>query len=237
MRTRYYKKGGRLLDNSIRIIPAVIDLETTGLSFIDNEILEIAIIPLDEKTLLPLQNKFTSYIIPDHPENINKKALEINKIVIDDIPKELTKSAVKEDLKKWICSLDPDKKVKLKLIGHNIISFDINFLKVWFNDRDKDNACEYDKYFFYVADDTMQWARLLKASKLINIKSCSLTNLIQYYNIPKDLPEHRAENDCLYTLEVYKKLVKSLKPSNIIKSIVIRLFNTLLIFFKIRKKE
>lgn len=186
------------------MIPAAIDVETTGLYPSKHDIIEIAVVAYDPKTLQPTSQRFHRYIYPERIDNIDPYALSLNKIDISEIPKYCTQEEIKKELLRWI-SEQGTGKVKLKPIGHNYITFDILFLKEWLGEE------TYDNYFHYRATDTCQIARLLKEAYILPVQSCSLKALCEYYDIPE--PPHGALEDTLITLDIYACLLDELHPA------------------------
>lgn len=186
------------------LLPAVIDLETTGIYPNRNNIIEIAVVIYDPDTLQPTSQKFHKYIKPDLSREINPVALEKNKIDIESIPKENTQEKIANKLIHWI-SEQGTGKVKLKPLGHNYIVFDMPFLKEWLG------AEVYENNFHYRAADTCLIARVLKDAYILPVKSCSLNSLCEHYNITN--PPHTAMMDALLTLDIYACLLDELHPS------------------------
>lgn len=56
---------------------ALIDLETTGLSYRKHEIVEIGCVIFDSETL-KIEKEFTTKVLPEHLETADPKALEVN---------------------------------------------------------------------------------------------------------------------------------------------------------------
>jgi DNA polymerase III epsilon subunit-like protein len=185
-------------------LPAVIDVETTGLFPAKNDIIEIAVVIYDPETLRPTTQRFHKYVKPDPSKEIDQEALNINHIDLDSIPEENTQEKIAKKLIHWI-SEQGTGKIKLKPLGHNYIVFDILFLKEWLG------ANIYDENFHYRTTDTCQIARVLKDANILPIGSCSLKSISEYYGIPK--PPHNALEDALTTLDIYAYLLNELHPT------------------------
>lgn len=170
----------------------VIDIETTGLSHIDNKITEVSAVKFEYWqpviTFATLINPKT-YI----PENITK---------LTGITNEMVKispvfSDILFDLTNFIGSSN--------IVGHNL-EFDLKFL--YFNGLDI--LSHKRKYY-----DTLQIAkRTLKSfnskypDKYYDVNDYKLTTLCEYYKIRGNLYAHRAESDCMATGYLLKNLAE-----------------------------
>jgi DNA polymerase III alpha subunit (gram-positive type) len=189
--------------NNTIFLPASIDVETTGLNPLYHEIIQVAVLLYDPS--YRLVSHFVEFIRPDHPRRLLKKAMEVNKIDLKSIPPYSTQKSIKKSLLGWIRGQNPGKITKIAPLGHNYATFDMPFLKSWLKSN-------YDNYFDYHVTDTCQIAIILKDAGIIRVKSCTLTNLCEYFHIIP--PEHDAKGDALCTLEVYKRLIGKLKELN-----------------------
>ncbi len=170
----------------------VIDIETTGLSHIDNKITEVSAIKFEYWqpviTFATLINPKT-YI----PENITK---------LTGITNEMVKSSpvfsdILFDLTNFIGHNN--------IVGHNL-EFDLKFL--YFNGLDI--LSHKRKYY-----DTLQIAkRTLKSfnskypDRYYDVNDYKLTTLCEYYKIRGNLYAHRAESDCMATGYLLKNLAE-----------------------------
>ena len=105
---------------------AAIDLETTSLDPARGEVLEIAIVPLNEDfTVSNVIPEFTARIKAKHPEWIEQTAIEVNKLnPTEGKPLE----EVRTDLTQWV---EENGITGIVPLAHNL-SFDLDFLKVSF---------------------------------------------------------------------------------------------------------
>lgn len=193
------------MGEKINFLDAVVDIETTGLYPSKQEIIEIAVIVYNNKNLLPTGQKFHKFIRPDRPDEIMPKALEVNKIVIEDIPETNTQENIRKEFLSWLSEQDIGK-IKIKPMGHNYSSFDGPFIKDWISPE------IYNKYFDYHIKDTFVIAQYLKDAYVINPATCSLKNITKYYNLGE--PPHSAIGDANLTLEVYAYLLDEMHPSS-----------------------
>ena len=205
------------MDDTV-LIPASIDIETTGLDPDYHEIVQVSVVTFD-KHYKPLE-AFTEYIKPDHPERMTREALEINKIDPKTITEDKSKDAIKNKLISWIEDQNCDIKVKLAPLGHNYSVFDLIFLKKWLQG-------DYNKNFDYHIIDTYQIANILRDAGIIDVESCSLASLCSYLKI-ENPGKHNAYYDALYALEVYQRLIKKFNMANLIKRALVRDMSKLL---------
>ena len=168
---------------------AIIDLETTGLKPDYHEIIEISIIIIDE--FLQEKNRFITTMKPNHFTRIDPKALEINKVDIQDMLSFPTDTQVRGKFLTWKQEILGDE--KLIPIGHNI-TFDLMFLKNFLR-------YHFDELFHYKKIDTKILIDSLKLLKMFpdNISS-SLPELTKALQIKHDA--HKAYGDCKAVIKV-----------------------------------
>lgn len=157
----------------------VIDIETTGLSAIKNDIIEISALKIrnDEIT-----EKFSSLINPQiHINSFISQLTGITDEMVEKAP------LITEVLPLFTKFLADD-----CILGHNV-NFDIKFicdkLKKHFNQDLKNNYT-----------DTMKLAK-----KYYKFPSNKLSYLAEKFGISTQ-GHHRALNDCIMTYEIYKKI-------------------------------
>lgn len=189
-----------------------IDIETTGLDSQFNEIVQMAILPLDvhlepRKDVMPLD----IYIIPDHPERIDRKSTKVHGARLGHIMKHgFDKVAAIDLIEDWILKLNlPLNKgginpCKILPLGHNYC-FDRAFMIALFG------LDFYESYFHYLYRDTMQHVLFLNdhAAQHANPIPFPSSSLVAVANILKiKFPNaHNAIFDCVATAQIYKKLV------------------------------
>lgn len=158
----------------------VIDIETTGLSSINDKIIEISAIRFENNNIT---DTFSTLINPGItiPNNITS---------ITGISNDMIKSSpkIEEIIDDYIKFIKDD-----IIIGHNI-SFDLGFINNNLNKLGKKSISND-----YV--DTLQIAR----KKIKDVDNHKLTTLINYYNLSSK-QEHRALSDCKLTGEIFIKL-------------------------------
>lgn len=157
----------------------VVDIETTGLSYCKNEIIEISAIKVKNDCI---KDEFSELIKPQ--ESICRFITHLTGITNEMVANAPDISKILPKFKKF---LSDD-----IILGHNV-KFDICFLQ---HNLSHNNLAPLDN----PKRDT-----LLLARKYCKLKSHSLKNLAKYYNINL-VGHHRALNDCIITYQVYKKL-------------------------------
>lgn len=93
----------------------VFDIETTGLSRIQNDIIQISAIKVKDDKII---DKFNSFINPGY--SLDKKIMYLTGITDEDLKDEPKVDFVISEFKKFVDNLP--------LVGHNIIRFDIPFI-------------------------------------------------------------------------------------------------------------
>jgi DNA polymerase III alpha subunit (gram-positive type) len=168
---------------------AFIDIETTGLSVIEHEIIEIGCVITDLS--LNIIEEFEFKIKPEHIENADKVALKINHY--------------KE--KDWIDAYDLSKAMKILskkvkdciMVGQNIC-FDSGFIEYNLEKLKLPSTMHYHKL------DTISiaWAKFHKETDFSHF---SLREMCKHFDIKNENP-HSALSDARATYELYKKLIE-----------------------------
>ena len=188
LRPKRDNKGKSLLETPSDFV--VVDIETTGLDSLIDEIIEIGALKVVNNEIV---DSFTSLVKPE--ERIDDFIVELTGITND-----MVKGAPKinEVLPEFIDFLGNS-----IILGHNI-HFDVNFL--------------YDAANWLIkmpiSNDIVDTLRLSR--KLVkNIENHKLKTLTEYFNISVE-PNHRAVNDCYATLEVYRNICELIKTTGIV---------------------
>ena len=161
----------------------VVDLETTGLSFTEDEIIEIGAILVKDKQI---EASYSALIKPNKKlpasiqslTGISNEMLDVEGRVLSEvIPEFLT---FVEDL---------------PIVSHNV-NFDYGFLRL---------ACQNLNLPLLSnrSIDTLSLARRL----LDDVRDFKLQTLVEYFNIETDT-KHRSLADCISTHMVYEKLIE-----------------------------
>jgi DNA polymerase III epsilon subunit-like protein len=167
-----------------------VDLETTGLDPLKNEIIEIGFVIFDDKDF-KIYAQFNLKVKPEHIETAHPKALEVNGYKEED-----WKDAISLHQALTFFAKATD---KATLIAHNV-AFDWAFLEASFNRLEIKHTLNYHKL------DTlsMAWIKIPNGK----IYSYSLKTICTYLKIPPEDKIHRAVNGAIKCYEVYKELIK-----------------------------
>lgn len=157
----------------------VVDLETTGLSRVYDQIIEISAIRVRNNEIT---NTFTQLIQPTIP--IPARATKKNGIT-----NEMVKNApaISEVISKFLEFVGDD-----ILIGHNIGNFDLEFIE-------RECKIILGQSFTNAYIDT-----LILARQTFDMYSYELSSLCRELGITQS--QHRAESDCVSTKELYDKI-------------------------------
>jgi len=176
-------------------IKACIDTETTGLIAGVNEIIQIAVVIMDDD--FKFVDKFVSLVKPMHEGNINLDALKVNRIKMDDLLSAPTPLQVRNAFFQWHEEVHDS--MMIEPLGHNYM-FDRDFLKIFFgNDL-------YAEKFYYKTRDTFTLAQALIDRGSLDVGSTSLIGLCEHFDIP--IKAHNALGDVLATMNLYRKLLE-----------------------------
>jgi DNA polymerase III epsilon subunit-like protein len=182
---------------------AAIDLETTGVKPGYSEIIQIAIVPLDNN-FKPVGDHFYTNIRPDHPERAEIQALTINGLSLEELESAPSKERVADSLAEWFESLHLLNGGRLIPIAHNW-SFENSFLKAWLG------TDELDRIFHYLPRDAMIHALALNDAAALRgeeipFKSVGLKELCKQFGIINTRP-HDALADSIAEANVYKVIL------------------------------
>ncbi len=166
------------------------DLETTGLNYKKEKIIEIAAFDAtNNKTFETLVNP--AQIIPD------------SSIKICNITNEMVKDAptLKEAMENFISFCDGN----CILIAHNNDNFD----KLFLQEECKNNNIEFPQWNYV---DSLKWARKYR----YDLPRHSLQYLREVYHIPPN-QSHRALNDVKILYQVFKNMTGDLSIMDVLK--------------------
>jgi DNA polymerase III epsilon subunit-like protein len=138
----------------------------------------------------------------------NPDALRVNgidlRLHLED-PETITYSEARPKIKALLEKYrEPGRYSNLRLFGHNV-DFDLGFEYEHLTPK-----AVWDKLVHYVTADTKRAADFLKDCGWLPKSIGTLISLVEFFNIPKR-QAHTAKDDCLMTLEVYKKLIEMMK--------------------------
>jgi len=167
---------------------AIIDIETTGLSIKDHEIIELAAMIYDHQNDVVLE-ELEIKVQPRHLETASPEALSINGF---------SKVAWEEawDLNSAITEFNIFIRDCIP-VGHNV-KFDLAHIEKALEEFDIKPMYDYH----CVTTDSLAWP-LVSSNRLDGI---GLATLCDYFGISND-GAHTALADCRRTLQLYKKLI------------------------------
>ena len=159
----------------------VIDLETTGLDFAKDKIIEVSALKIRHDKIV---DSFSSLVNP----NIEIPVFICN---LTGITNEMVEQAppIDETIKKFVEFIGSD-----ILVGHNVI-FDINFLN---------NVMEQNRIRDKIKNNYIDTVKISR-NLIKGLEHYRLQDLTEYYGIRFD-SSHRAFSDCIATYEVFKRL-------------------------------
>jgi len=158
----------------------VVDIETTGLSYLKNEIIEISALKVRANRIV---DEFSFLIKPENYINrYISKLTGISNAMLKNAP------SILEVLPQFLDFVQND-----TILGHNV-KFDIGFLNA--------NCVKHlNKTFENKSIDTWKMSK-----RICDIPNHKLETLAQFYNINSH-GHHRALRDCEITFEVYNKMI------------------------------
>lgn len=174
-----------------------VDIETTGLSTKNHEVVEISIIRCKDRVQL---NK---YIAAEHPETASLDALNICNKKMEDLLIGDSKEKVVAEVDEFFNQdgLTPSHRC---IVGHNIISFDKKFLHALWDKCGK-------KFPANMFVDTMQLTRMAAKQMGIIKPKVNLQAACDLFEIKKTATHHTAKMDTRNTYFLWKKLSEELK--------------------------
>jgi len=185
-----------------------LDIETTGLRPGFHEIIQIAMIPLDNwlepRKDLPV---FDLKICPEHLGRIDYDSLEVSKQTIQDVMDTgLPSVKVQELFEYWFERLRLPEGKKLVPLGMNIAEFDLQFIQHWLGYK------AYKNYFFGHPRDLMMIACYLNDVSDFHAEQTPF-NKVGLKDIARKLDievleglHHDALYDAMLTAQCYKKI-------------------------------
>lgn len=178
-----------------------IDTETGGLNPLKHSLLSVGMVVWEDFKLT--QSK--EVLILEEGLILDEKAMEINKIDIQE-HKKLAKSpneAISE-IKSFI-SQNFEENGKVTLAGHNI-NFDVNFLRI-FLDRNND---DFSRYFSHRFIDTSSILYFLYLSGKLKEKAISSSQAFELFGITfEQNKRHTALADAIATAKLFNQLLKT----------------------------
>jgi DNA polymerase III epsilon subunit-like protein len=183
---------------------AAVDIETTGLIAGYHEIIQIAIVLCDD-SLNPLDKTFVYKIRPEHKERVDPKAMECNRLDLDElIATAPPQWVVAERLSEFVKSLNLPVNRNLVPLAHNW-AFESAFMNAWLG------LDHFQQIWYRRARDSMTYAASIcdreeRAGRKRPFEQFSLEWLTKHFNVV-NLRPHDAEFDTRATIELYAKLL------------------------------
>ena len=165
----------------------VFDLETTGISYKNDSIIEISAVKVINGEVV---DTFSTLVNPMRP--IPYPATAVNGITDDMVKDEPT---IEQVLPQFISFIGD-----MVLVGHNIAGFDMKF--IW---REAEELLGVTVSNDYI--DTLQMAR----KRLPKLAHHKLVDIAAHYNISTQ-GAHRALNDCIMNQKCYEFMLKEQEP-------------------------
>lgn len=184
------------------------DVETTGTSYQENEITQLAgLIEIDGEIV----EEFNFDVRPTNFESISQEALEITGKTIDDLKSYPDSYTVYCDftdiLDKYIEKFD--KMDKFYPCGYNV-DFDIKFLRSFFI---RNKNLYLGSYLSYKAIDLLPLMYFLESCEKISLENYKLGTVCAHYDI--EIDAHDAMSDINATRQLYLKLKDELTGSKV----------------------
>ena len=176
---------------------AAIDLETSGLDVSKGEILDIAIVPLNQDfTISKDVPEFTARVKAEHPETAEIQALQVNRLNPNEGER---REKVTADIRQWLADNDIE---SITPVGQNL-DFDLRFIAKEFP--------ELSKIIRPHGRDSMRLALAINDIALRDngeprFEKVSLTALKDALAITGEV-QHNAFEDAKDTALVYRKLL------------------------------
>jgi len=189
-------------------VMACVDVETTGTIFGYHEILQVAVLPLDNKLNPSEKHKFFyRNMAPLHPERASKEAKAKHGLDAKKMAKECrSPDQVAQDLDDWFMKLNLPFGKRLVPIAHNY-AFERGFLSMWLGQE------LFDTIFHFHPRDTMTFPAAVNdvyawQGHTPPFSTLSLTGMCNRFSIPLE-NAHDALADCVATARLYRELLRS----------------------------
>lgn len=185
----------------------VFDFETDGVNPHTCQPLELAAIVVDPRTLLPVHGaEFTSLIKPEAPDKVDKRALQINHLKMEELVEAPDQKTVWNDFVQFVNSYQTkDGKIMRKPIpcGYNIKGYDLiiaNRLNEAYHGKEI-----FSRFSVDVMDISFLWFE--SNPKVLNLK---LDTLRQFFGMASD-QSHRALFDVKQTADLLGRYVRLMR--------------------------
>ena len=197
-----------------------IDTETTGLIPRFNDIIEIAVVLLDDNfdmdpTILP----FHTYILPSRPENVNIEALKVQHTNDPSLDKTYTLNKFKRVMEfgmegwkvadlfvEWFENLHLPPKSRIIPMGHNY-SFDKEFMVDWLGPKSYDYTIHHKYRDSNTVCSFINDCAANRGEKLPFPYSTRLTDVCNILGLKLE-KAHSALDDAIAAAQVYRRLMR-----------------------------
>jgi DNA polymerase-3 subunit epsilon len=187
-----------------------IDVETGGVDFKENPLLQIAgIIEIySDEGEITEEEKFNYFIKPFDGDKVDPKALAVNELTQEDIDNFDSPKSIflkfRSLLEKYV---DPFNRAdKFFFLGYNAIAFDMPFVREFWH-KNRDNY--FGSWFFYPAIDVMALAAEKLKEQRWSMANFKLPTVAKELEITVEKGSlHDALYDIELTREVYKEVIK-----------------------------
>ncbi len=169
---------------------AITDVETTGLDFAIQEIIEIGLVVINQQSL-EILDTLDIKVKPEHIETADEFALKLNGYNETDWKNAIT---LKEAM-----SLYGEKTKGAIFCAHNV-TFDWSFVFEAFKKTGIKNQMDHHRVDLF----TMIWMKLRNSS----CEKFSLNEAAKRLGVPEEPMPHRAINGTMTAYKIYKKLVQ-----------------------------
>ena len=168
---------------------AITDVETTGLDFAIQEIIEIGLVVINQKTL-EIINTLDVKVKPEHIETADEFAIKLNGYNETDWKNAIT---LKEAM-----SIYGGKTKDAIFCAHNM-TFDWSFIFEAFRKTDVKDQMDHHRIDLF----TMIWMKLRNS----NFEKFSLNEAAKRLGVSEEPMPHRGINGAMTAYKIYKKLV------------------------------
>jgi len=183
----------------------IVDIEASGLDANKYELIQLAAVLLDKKTLR-VKQEFASYVKPQHWEKRSRPAMAVNKIKKEDLLRAPTIQTVIKEFNKMF----PPTKV---IFAHYGGVIDIDYIRSAFRKAGRQFPYHpYDYHFFDLWSVCHAYAAAHKQLKnRKRFTGFGLDDLAKHFKVKIPGKRHDALTDCLVEAEVFRKIMLELK--------------------------